>query len=304
MRDSVIEVVVANQQSASASILSADGMTMKHVAVGNGPHEAAISPDGKVAVVSVYGTQVPGNQIAVIDLIGDTLVRTIDLGTYKRPHGMVFIGAGSNRLAVTSEATQNVVIVDLASGAVEAAIPTQARGSHMIALTADGTRGFTANVGGNSVSEIDVAGKKLVRSFPVPPQPEGIAVTPDGAEVWVGSNQTGAVSIISTQTGQIAHTISGVTFPYRLGASPNGRLMAIIDGNGNRVHIASVAEHRILGAIDLAEPRGVSIAADNRTAYVTLGAGTLAIVDIVDFKVLRTIAVESSPDGVAVRVRH
>src|SRR5262245_57127541 len=60
-RGSTLEVVVANQQSASASLLQADG-TMKHVPVGAGPHEAAVSPDGKTAVVTVYGVGgAPGN---------------------------------------------------------------------------------------------------------------------------------------------------------------------------------------------------------------------------------------------------
>jgi DNA-binding beta-propeller fold protein YncE len=300
--DSVVEVVVANQQSASASLLGADGI-MKHVPVGQGPHEAAISRDGRVAVVSIYGGQVPGNSIAVIDLVRDSVMRTIDLGPYTRPHGLAFLAGSSDRVVATSEASNNVVLVNLTTGALEA-IATNARASHMIAITTDAARGFTANVVDNSVSEIDLVGKRFVRSFSVPALPEGIAVTPDGKEVWVGSNQTGAVTIISTQTGQVSHTITGALFPYRLGSSPDGRLMAVVDGRGNKLHIADVASHRFTGAIELSSPRGVVIQSDNRTAYVTLAAGTLAVVDLQQLSVLRTIPVQSSPDGVAVGVRR
>jgi DNA-binding beta-propeller fold protein YncE len=302
-QDGTTEVVVANQQSASASILSADGRTMKHVPVGNGPHEAQVSPDGRVAVVTVYGTQTPGNQLAVIDLVGDSVVRTIDLGEWTRPHGVIFLGGSSDRVVVTSESTSHVVLVNLRTGAIEA-IPTNARASHMIAVKADGTRGWTANIVDNSVSEIDLASKKFVRAFTVPARPEGIAVTPNGAEVWVGSNTTGAVTVISTATGVVAHTIAGMTFPYRLTASPDGRRVAIVDGQANKLIVADVASHGIAGEIQLNAPRGVAIAPDNRTGYVTLAGGQLAIVDLKEFKLLRTLDVQASPDGVGAGVRR
>lgn len=298
----VTEVVVANQQAASASIMSADGQSMKHVHVGNGPHEAQVSPDGRVAVVTIYGGQTPGNQLAVIDLVRDTVVRTIDLGRYTRPHGVIFLGKSSDRVVVTSESTNNVVLVNLTTGAVDA-IPTNARASHMIAVKADGTRGWTANIIDNTVSEIDLAGKQFVRSYSVPERPEGIAVTPNGAEVWVGSNTTGAVTVLSTRSGEVVKTIPGLTFPYRLTASPDGKRMGIVDGQGNKLVIADVASHSIAGTIELNAPRGVAFAPDSRTAYVTLAGGELAVVDMTSFKVLRTLPVQASPDGVGAGVR-
>jgi DNA-binding beta-propeller fold protein YncE len=301
--DSTIEVLVANQQSASASILNSAGSAMKHVQIGVGPHETAISRDGRVGVVSIYGTQVPGNQLAVIDLVRDTVIKIIELGPYARPHGMAFLAGSSERLVATSEASSNVVLVNLTSGALEA-IPTNARASHMIAVTADGTRAWTANIADHSVSEIDLVGKRFVRSFSVPNQPEGITVTPNGAQVWVGSNATGAVTVINTQTGQTARTLTGATFPYRLDASPDGRMIAIVDGQANRLRIADVATGAYTGEITLTQPRGVIIQSNNRTAYVTLAAGELAVVDLIEKRVLRTIAVQSSPDGVAVGVRR
>jgi len=48
-------ILVANQQSASATIVDLATNTITHIPVGNGPHEAAISPDGKWGFISVYG---------------------------------------------------------------------------------------------------------------------------------------------------------------------------------------------------------------------------------------------------------
>jgi DNA-binding beta-propeller fold protein YncE len=302
--DSVLEVVVANQQSASASLLNPAGTAMQHITVGNGPHEAAVSPNGRLAVVTIYGAQAAGNQLAVIDLVKDSVIRTISLGTYTRPHGAVFLGNSSTRVAVTSESTGNVVLVDIAAGTIEAAVPTQARASHMVAVTADGTRGFTANIIDDNVSELDLVNRRFVRTYPVPARPEGIAVTPDGREVWVGSNTTGAVTIIATQSGNVVQTLAGITFPYRLTASPDGRVMAIVDGQGNRLVIADVATHRVIGGVELMQPRGVQFSPDSKTAYVTLGGGELAVIDVAGLRLVRTIAVQASPDGVGVGVRR
>src|SRR5215218_4912901 len=88
-------LVVANQQGASATIL--DAATLKTIAtvpVGQGPHEVAISTDGRWAVVTNYGDQTTvGNTLSVIDLAAEVpgVVRTIDLGQYQRPHGAVFV---------------------------------------------------------------------------------------------------------------------------------------------------------------------------------------------------------------------
>src|SRR5690606_37588014 len=172
--------------------------------------------------------------------------------------------------------------------------------SHMVAVNAAGTRAWTANVADNNVSELDLAAGEFVRMIDVPARPEGITVTPDGAEVWVGSNETGAVTVISTGTGQVVHTLTGAQFPYRLAASSDGSRVAIVDGMGNHLIVTDVMSKRITMRIPLDSPRGVSIADDNRTAWVTLGAGQVVEVDLDAGTVLRRVAVQASPDGVGV----
>ena len=162
----------------------------------------------------------------------------------------MFLPGDESRVAVTSETTQNVVIVDLAAGKVEQAIPTGAAGSHMVAITADGKRAFTSNIGGGGVSEIDLAGKALARVIPVAPRVEGIAVTPDGSAVWAGSNTNGTVSIIETRTGAIAQTLTGFTLPYRLAMSADGRTAIICDPQADMIHVADVGQRKVVWTLD------------------------------------------------------
>ena len=293
-----LEVIVANQDSASVSLLQPDG-TMKHLRVGTGPHEAQVSPDGRIAVVTMYGARDPGNELVLIDLGGDSVLRRIDLGRYTRPHGVLFLGGSSSRVAVTSESTGMLLTVDLETDSITA-IPTNGRLSHMVAVSADGRRAWTANLRDHSVSEVDLVTGRFVRKVRVPRSPEGIAATPDGAEVWVGSNETGAVTVISTESAAAIDTIAGMKFPYRLAASPDGAWMAVVDEAGGEVWLMNRATREVATRIPLQAPRGVAFAPDGRTAWVTLGDGEVVEVGVPTGDVRRRLAVQASPDGVGV----
>src|SRR5690242_16818003 len=111
----------------------------------------------------------------------------------------------------------------------------------MLGIPADGKHLFTSNVPWGGISEIDLAGKAFARDLAVAPQTEGVAVTPDGATVWIGSNSTGTVSVVDTKSWSVVATLSGLGMPYRIGISPNGTLAVICDPQGNAIHIAGVA---------------------------------------------------------------
>ncbi len=294
-------VLVANQQSASASLIDLQTDRMTLIPVGVGPHEAVISPSGRVGVVTIYGISGSvGNELAVIDIARGAVTKTISLGQYTRPHGANFFPGDESRVVVTSESTGNVVIVNLEQGIVEAAIPTRAGGSHMVALTGDGRRAWTANISSGSVSEMDTGTRQFVRTIAVGPRAEGIAVTPDGATVWAGSNTDGTVSIVDTRTGTVAKTLTGFTLPYRLAISSDGRVAIICDPEGDRVIVADVRTREVLWDLSgIGSPRGVNLSPDGKFAFVTLAAdNSMGIVDLESRKLIRKVAVGSSPDGV------
>ena len=293
-------LLVANQEAANASLIDLRTDSMRFIAVGVGPHEAMISPSGRTGVVTIYGQRPAGNELAVIDIVSGKVTRTISLGQYTRPHGVVFIPGSEGRVVVTSESTGNVVIVNLETGTIESVIPTEAQGSHMAAITADGKRVWTSNVGSGSVSEIDLVEKKFVRAIPVAPRVEGIAVTPDGSLVFAGSNTDGTVSIIDTGTGTIVGTLKGFKLPYRLAASADGRTAIVCDPEGGAISAIDVATRAVAWKLDgLASPRGVYIAPDGKTAFVTLADDpSVGLVDMATHTLVRTIPVGPSPDGV------
>ncbi|MDB4887561.1 MAG: hypothetical protein JWN79_2999 [Gemmatimonadetes bacterium] len=316
-------LVVANQQGASATVLDAATLaTIATIPVGVGPHEVAVSPDGRWAVVTNYGdATVQGNTLSVIDLSLATpaVARTITLGEFRRPHGAAFVANGA-KLLVTSETSQRLVIVDFASGAVDTALATNARGSHMVSTRRDGRRAWTANITDSSVTEFDLDQRRTVRTYRGAPMNEGIAATPGGAEVWVGSNTDHTVAIIDAATGTVAATLTGFGFPYRIGIARTGTTAVINDPTSNRIWLYDLATRKQLAEIDLAKvsglvvptqrggapggagagPEGVAFDPIAGFAYVTMhGTNQVVALDLAARKVVSAGGVGNGPDGIA-----
>jgi DNA-binding beta-propeller fold protein YncE len=269
-------LVIANQQGASATVL--DAATLKPIVtlpVGVGPHEVAVSPDGRWAVVTNYGNrEVQGNTLSVIDLAAPTpaVVRTIDLGEYHRPHGAAFVASGT-KLLVTSESSQRLLMVDFASGRVDTALATNGRGSHLVTTQRDGRRAWTANVQDGTVTEFDIDRRRTVRTFPGAPMNEAIAATPGGVQVWVGSNTEHTVTIIDAAPATKLAELTGFGHPYRIGISRTGRVAIVNDPVRNTIWIYEVGSNKELARLELGKETGLGPITANPTAGIAATAG-------------------------------
>ena len=308
-------VIVANMGDNTATLLDvASKRVVATLPTGNGAHEVAVSHDGRWAVVSNYGVRgAPGNSLTVIDVPAASVARTIDLGDFKRPHGSAFL-PGDSVFVVTSEVSKAVVLVDFKQGTVIGSIPTNHPASHMLAMTADASHIYTSNVADGTVSELDVPGRKFVREFTVAPAVEGIAVTPSGDQVWVGSNQAKTVTVVAPAAGSTAGTLSGFGMPYRLAVTPDSRTVVITDPPNAVVRIVDRATRRDRATVKIPaeavaataefpgspSPEGVILSRDGRTAFVALqGSSRVAIIDIASATVVGYMPTGAGPDGIA-----
>ncbi|MFQ5745961.1 MAG: YncE family protein [Gemmatimonadota bacterium] len=294
-------LVVLNKAENTASLIDvASGRTLAKLPTGVGPHEVAMSSGGTRAAVANYGAQRGGRTLTIIDVARGSVERTIDLGSYGRPHGIAFL-PGDSLLAVTSEASRNVVLVRVADGTVVGAVSTERPGSHMLAPIGDATRIYTSNIPDHSVSELDMGSGRMSRIFEVPPQPEAIGVTRDGREVWVGSNARGVVSVIDTETGEVSEAAKGFGFPYRILFTPDERLVIVPDFRGNELRFIDRATRTDVASLPLpsAGPMGLTLSADGRTLFLSLGLeNRVAVIDLATREILRTLEAGARPDGV------
>ncbi|MCO5297950.1 MAG: hypothetical protein M9921_13965 [Fimbriimonadaceae bacterium] len=304
-------LVVLNKGAATASIVSLkDGTTLRTVPTGEGPHEVAISEDGKNAVACNYGAATPGNSLTVFTVPEGKVLRTIDLGAYTRPHGIAWLD--SQRVAVTSETTGNLVVVDVASGKVEKAIPTGQQLSHMVALDAKGKRAYTANIGSGSISALDLATGTRLAIVPTGKGAEGIDVSPDGSQVWVTNREDGTVSVVDAKTLKVIATMPCGAFSIRVKFTPNGKQALVSNARGDEMVLFDVATRKIVGRLDVNAlggrptgpggygPVGVLVHPNGKVAYVALsGSEQVAVVDLRKRAVVGTIQAGDTPDGMA-----
>lgn len=308
-------VIVTNMNDHTATVIdAASNRVLATLPTGEGPHEVAVSHDGRWAAVSNYGARgKPGSTLTLIDLEHLAVARTVSLAPHQRPHGIAFL-PGDTLVAVTSETSQAVLLVDLRTNQVAAAVPTKGRLSHMLALVPDGSRIFTGNIGDAAVSELDPSRREHLRTFPVGKADEGIAVSPDGKTVWSGSNADSTVVVVDVRLGRAVDTLRGFGMPYRLAATPDGRRVVVTDPEKSQIWIVTAATRKREALIDVAAdslvattevagsaaPEGVAVSRDGRWAFVTLqGRNRMVTIDLGRAAIVGWAVTGNWSDGIA-----
>lgn len=59
---------------------------------------------------------------------------------------------------------------------------------------------FVANTPNNTVDVIDTTSRTVIRQIPVGIEPVGLAIRPDGSELWVANHVSDSISVIDLQT--------------------------------------------------------------------------------------------------------
>ena len=78
-----------------------DGRRTGELASGTGPHEIAVSPDGRVAVVTDYGHAEPGHSLTLVDVAAGTAAATIKIpGAHRFERRVLETAVNGKQLAV------------------------------------------------------------------------------------------------------------------------------------------------------------------------------------------------------------
>jgi YVTN family beta-propeller protein len=315
-------LIVLNKSDDSATLLDAmTGDRLIELPTGHAPHEVAVSPDGRTAVVSNYGDQVePGHTLTVIDVPDCKVAATIDLGEHTRPHGLQFRRDGE-QLVVTTEGSGSIVLVDVPSRRVLRAVRTHEEISHMVVLAPDGPRAYVSNIASGSVSVVDVERGTRVATIPTGAGAEGIDITPDGREVWVGNRAADTISIIDTGSLEEVAELACPGFPIRVRFSPDGSRALVSCAKAGTVTVFDVAGRREVGRIPMAlsrlentdgrlfrdesfaqspVPVGLLIAPSGRRAWVAnTNADIVTVIDLQSLEVVGRLKAGREPDGLA-----
>lgn len=294
------------------------GKTLAVLPTGLEPHEVEVSFDGRIAVVCNYGNrEIPGNTLSVYDVESAKLIRTIDLGEHTRPHGMKWLN-GTDRMLVTTEGSQHLLVVDIALGTVEKALFTNQEVSHMVGVTPDNRLAFVPSIRSGFVSVFDLETDELVDQLYSGRGAEGIDVSPDGRELWVTNRADNTITVFDTQSLTKIMDIPCADFPIRARFTPDGHKFVVSNARSGTIAVFDAHNKTLLQDIQLTPPppaatdsvryfaefEGTSIPIglvipDNRHVYVAnTRSDVVTVIDLETFEIIDHFAAGREPDGI------
>jgi DNA-binding beta-propeller fold protein YncE len=269
-------------------------------------HEVVASPDGRLAYVPIYGNSgvgkpgTDGTNLVVIDIASQKVVGSVDFGHGVRPHMPIF-GLKDGLLYVTTELDRAITLIDPKTLKIVGSIPTGQPESHMLALSHDGRRGYTANVGPGTVSVLDIPARKTIAVIPISGDTQRIAISNDDRWVFTSDQTKPRLAVIDTSTNKIKTWIPLDGFGYGSAPTPDGRWLIIAIPDKNKVDVIDLKTMQPAPPIAVcAAPQETLVRPDGKAAYVSCaGSNQVAEIDIATWKVTRLIATGKNTDGLA-----
>ena len=99
-------LLVLNKEASVAIVDPATQKVLGRAPTGEGPHEVVATADGKLAVVSNYGSaQMPGHTLSVIDIASRKELNRVDIAPLTRPHGLF---SADGKVYFTAEGSKSI----------------------------------------------------------------------------------------------------------------------------------------------------------------------------------------------------
>ena len=302
------ELLVANQGDRDLSII--DIAAAKQIATvpedGVTGHEVAASPDGKTAYVPIYGNSgvgkpgTDGRVMVVIDVPTHKVIHTVDFGHGVRPHCPIY-DRNSGMLYVTTELDKSVSIIDPKTLKIVGSVPTGQEQSHMLTLSRDGSRGYTANVGPGTVSVLDMKARKTLAVIPISKNTQRIAISRDDRMVFTADQTKPQLAVIDTATNKLKTWIALPAVAYGTAPTLDGRWLLVTQRDSKQLVVVDLRSLKAVKTIDVPSgPTEILMNPDGKTAYVSCThTKQIAVIDLANWTVKGTIEAGAEDDGLA-----
>ena len=264
--------VAIEKASGNVGFFDAGGKVLKEVKIGGHPHEMVFSPDGRYVYATDNGvlwmteTGQGGNTVSIVDTRTQSLAGTIDLGKYRRPHG-IDVDPKTGNLLVTTELPSMLLMVDPRARKVVREYDVKGKAPHLVRLAADGVWAYTSNTDTGTVSAVNLKTSE-VTVIRVGERPQGMAFSPDGRFLYVTNLNSDNISIIDTQAKTHAGDIPTGKGPVRIRITPDGKTAVYALQTGEAVGFANTRTRKEEAQVKLTgQPVSLTFSADNRYAF-------------------------------------
>ena len=309
-------IVVANEHASTVQFFDLKtGNVLKNIPTLKRPHEMVLDWKRGVAYISIAykdgpfsNYERPGNEIQAIGLETMAIVDTIDITPHWAPHGLALDGDHQILYASCESNGGELIAIDLRAKKIALSVKLGVPHPHSVTVVPSLNKAYTANKDAGHISVVDLA-KKTVTQIPTPTGTEGIIS--DGKYVFAGNQTRSELLVIDPTTDEILKKIALDQPPSTLALSPDRRKLYITFWN--QVPGKMTWEDGFLQQLDVPTltpgpklkvghfPLNLSIAPDGKTAVVdTTADGAVAVVDLSQLKIVRTIKTDEWPHGIAI----
>lgn len=144
----------------------------------------------------VNATDVTSNAVQLIDTATNTVTSSAHVG--RSPYEG-FVSPDGTQVLTAVRGEDYVVATDVTTGEVVDEIQT-AKGPSKVVFSPDGSRAYVNHFFANELSVIDTASHEVIERAEIPAEAGSSsdeAISPDGAEVWLGHPATGKTTVVN-----------------------------------------------------------------------------------------------------------
>lgn len=308
-RNSSGELLTANKGDSAIGIVNptSDQQVAAIPEQGYTVHEVVASADGRLAFAPIYGSSGVGQRgtdgqiIDVMDLANRKIISKIDFGHGVRPHCPI-LNRVDGMLYVTTELDKQIAVIDPRTFKVVGAIPTGEPESHMLAISPDGKRGYTANVGSGTVSVLDLPNRKLITVISVAHNIQRIAVSTDGKWVFTSDQEKPRLAVIDTATNTLKSWVDLPDVAYGTAVTPDGKSLLLTQPKTSKVAVLDLGSMKVTRSLDAPKsPQEIVVQPDGRRAYISCSSssGQIAVLNLETWEMEKPIQAGQGVDGMA-----
>jgi YVTN family beta-propeller protein len=278
--------VIGEKLSGSIGFYDANFNRIGDVKVGTHPHEIVLTPDGKTLYVADNGVMwmtetAPGdNTVSIVDIASMKRTATIDLGQFRRPHGITY-DASTNRVYVTTEKPSRLLVLDPKSLKVIRTYDVKGQAPHIVKLGPKREWAYVSNTDTGTLAAIKLSSGEVI-SMPSGERPQGQAMSPDGRTIFVANSGGNSISIFDLeQKKNVGSITTKGKAPVRLVVSRDGKTLVYALQEGR----TELAEIPLNG-----RPVSMSLSLDGKLAYCSVQEeDEVNVISVADRKVVRVV---------------
>ena len=275
-------VYTADERGNSISVINIASGQVRKVPISVAPHNVQISNDGRWLLV--VGAPATGGGHSH----GEKDGKHDEAGGHRASPGKVLIFDTG----------------EMDSGEDPAAVEVGRHPAHVV-IDPQGKFIYATNSEDDTVSVIDAAQKRQVKTIATGKFPHGLRMSPDGREIYTANVNDGTVSVISTaEQKEVARVPVGKS-PVQVGFTPDGKRVYVSLRDENAVTVIDTAARRKISSVPVgSQPIQMFATPDGRFVYVanqgteSSPGNTVSVIDAGSNQVAATITVGKGAHGV------